>query len=40
MSGGADPADNRISAVVSVKFTEEIGFVDFTVNAASANQTI
>ena len=40
VSGGADPADNRISAVVSVKFTEEIGFVDFTVNAASANQTI
>ena len=39
-NGGTDPADNRISAVVSVKFTEEIGFVDLTVNAASANQTI
>ena len=40
VSGGADPADNRISAVVSLKFAEEIGFVDFTVNAASADQTI
>jgi hypothetical protein len=40
VSSGADVADNRISAVVSVKFSEEIGFVDLTINAASANQTI
>lgn len=40
VSGGADPADNRISAVVSLRFAEEIGFVDLTVNAASADQTI
>ncbi len=40
VSAGADPADNRISAVVSLKFSEEIGFVDLTINAASADQTI
>ena len=40
MSNGTDPADNRISAVVSLKFAEEIGFVDLTINAASADQTI
>jgi hypothetical protein len=34
------PADNTISAVVSLKFAEEIGFVSFTINAASAAQTI
>ena len=33
-------ADNRISAVVALKFTEEIGFVDFTVIPASADQSI
>lgn len=40
VSNGVDPADNRISAVVSLKFAEEIGFVDLTINAASAAQTI
>lgn len=40
VSAGADPADNRISAVVSLKFSEEIGFVDLTINPASADQTI
>lgn len=40
VSAGADPADNRITAVISVKFSEEIGFVDLTINAASADQTI
>lgn len=40
VSNGTDPADNRISAVVSLKFAEEIGFVDLTINAASADQTI
>lgn len=40
VSAGADPADSRISAVVSLKFSEEIGFVDLTINAASADQTI
>ena len=40
VSNGVDPSDNRISAVVSLKFAEEIGFVDLTINAASAAQTI
>lgn len=40
VSNGADPADNRITAVVSMRFAEEIGFVDFTINVASADQTI
>lgn len=40
VSNGVDPADNRISAVVSLKFSEEIGFVDLTINAASADQNI
>ena len=40
VSNGVDPADNRISAVVSLKFAEEIGFIDLTINAASAAQTI
>src|SRR5574343_221860 len=40
VSNGTDPADNRISAVVSLKFAEEIGFVDLTINPASADQTI
>ena len=40
VSNGADPSDNRISAVVSLKFAEEIGFVDLTINAASADQSI
>ncbi len=40
VSGGVDPADNRITAVVSLKFSEEIGFIDLTINAASADQSI
>ncbi|WP_248789215.1 hypothetical protein, partial [Escherichia coli] len=40
VSNGLDPSDNRISAVVSLKFAEEIGFVDLTINAASADQSI
>lgn len=40
VSNGVDPADNRISAVVSLKFAEEIGFIDLTINAASADQNI
>ena len=40
VSAGSDVSDNRITAVVSVRFSEEIGFVDFTVNVASADQTI
>jgi len=40
VSNGVSPADNTISAVVSLKFAEEIGFVSFTINAASAAQTI
>ena len=39
-ANGDDPSDNRISAVVSLKFAEEIGFVDLTINAASADQSI
>jgi len=40
VSAGTDVADNRITAVISLRFSEQIGFVDFTVNAASADQTI
>ncbi len=40
VNGGADPADGRITAVVSLRFLEEVGFVDFTVIPASADQTI
>lgn len=40
VSNGSDPADNRVAATVSVRFSEVVGFVDLTVNAASANQTI
>ena len=39
-SNGSDVADDRISVVISLKFSEEIGFVDLTINAASAAQTI
>ena len=35
-----DVSDGRISAVVSLKFSEEIGFVDFVVIPASADQSI
>jgi len=34
-----DVSDNRISATVSLKFAEEIGFVDFTVIAGDAGQS-
>ena len=40
VSNGVDVSDNRISAVVSLKFAEEIGFVDLVINAASADQSI
>ena len=35
-----DPSDSRIAATVSLKFLEEVGFVDFTIVAASADQSI
>lgn len=40
VSAGGDVSDGRISAVVSLKFSEEIGFVDFVVIPASADQSI
>ena len=40
VSAGTDPSDLRVTAVVSLRFAEEIGFVDLTVNAASADQTL
>lgn len=35
-----DVADGRISATISLKFSEEVGFIDFTVVPASADQSI
>lgn len=35
-----DVSDNRIQATVSLKFLEEVGFIDFTIVAASADQSI
>src|SRR5574343_1393738 len=35
-----DVSDNRIVATVSLRFSEEIGFIDFTIVAASADQSI
>jgi hypothetical protein len=40
VTNGASVADNRISAIVSVRFRESVDFVDFTILPASANQTI
>lgn len=35
-----DVSDNRISAIISLRFLEEVGFIDFVVIAGSADQTI
>lgn len=40
VSGGADPADNRISADVSIRFAESVEFVDFTIAVGDANAVI
>jgi hypothetical protein len=40
VSGGADPADNRISADVSLRFAESVEFVDFTIAVGDANAVI
>ena len=40
VTGGADPADNRISADVSVRFAESVEFVDFTIAVGDANAVI
>ena len=40
VSGGADPADNRISADVSVRFAESVEFVDFVIAVGDANAVI
>jgi hypothetical protein len=40
VSGGFDPADNRISADVSVRFAESVEFVDFTIAVGDANAVI
>ena len=40
VSGGGDPADNRISADVSIRFAESVEFVDFTIAVGDANSVI
>lgn len=40
VSNGANVADNRISATVSLRFRESIDFVDFVIIPASADQSI
>jgi len=40
VSGGNDPADNRISADVSIRFAESVEFVDFTIAVGDANAVI
>jgi hypothetical protein len=40
VTGGADPADNRISADVSIRFAESVEFVDFTIAVGDANAVI
>ena len=40
VSGGFDPADNRISADVSIRFAESVEFVDFTIAVGDANAVI
>jgi len=40
VTNGANIADNRISATVSLRFRESVDFVDFTIIPASADQTI
>ena len=40
VSGGSDPADNRISADVSIRFAESVEFVDFTIAVGDANAVI
>lgn len=40
VSGGANPADNRISADVSIRFAESVEFVDFTIAVGDANAVI
>jgi hypothetical protein len=40
VAGGPDPADNRISADVSVRFAESVEFVDFTIAVGDANAVI
>lgn len=40
VTGGANPADNRISADVSIRFAESVEFVDFTIAVGDANAVI
>lgn len=40
VSGGSDPADNRISADVSIRFAESVEFVDFVIAVGDANAVI
>ena len=40
VAGGVDPADNRISADVSIRFAESVEFVDFTIAVGDANAVI
>lgn len=40
VNGGANPADNRISATVSLRFVEYADFIDFTVASYDAGSTI
>jgi hypothetical protein len=40
VTGGFDPADNRISADVSIRFAESVEFVDFTIAVGDANAVI
>jgi hypothetical protein len=40
VSGGNDPADNRIAADVSIRFAESVEFVDFTIAVGDANAVI
>lgn len=40
VSPGASPSDNRISAVISVRFRESIDWVDLAINYADAGQSL
>lgn len=40
VSNGVDPSDSRVSVTISLKFSEMAGFIDLTINAASADQNI
>ena len=40
VTGGANPADNRVSADVSIRFAESVEFVDFTIAVGDANAVI